>query len=244
MSTWFCPYNIKNGHGWSCKRENNGDRKVRVEPCTQACYRLIDKPRKTEIHRGDKGYCCIGAQREWCGHVHDKVTTSWDCCMDDIEYSRDVLNIISDRRVYDLKTLVIEEGEARLRDGSKPLRPIEFAVEPRERFIPFHKQMRQAVLDGHKCMTSRSKPYGRPGDFFPVDDQTYLLEWIMPFRLGFVARFLYGYEGFSSVEEFIAFWSVISRGHPLDPKKIVFVHKFFPSFQTADQFKLEAPVLP
>lgn len=237
MAQWLCPYNILNGHGWSCKRENNGDRKIRPEPCVSPCHRLIDKPRKTFISKLEKGYCCIGTYRDWCGHVHDKPTTAYDCCINDIEYARDCLDMVSDRRVYDLKSLTLYDGEPKLRDASRPISSLEFAIEPKDRFLPFHRQMRDAVLNGKKCMTSRNKPYGRPGDRFLVENREYIIEWVMPFRLGFVACFLYGYEGFKSPKEFIDFWGVIARGHPFNPRKIVFTHKFFPSFADASQLR-------
>jgi sRNA-binding carbon storage regulator CsrA len=198
---------------------------------------LIDKPRKTEIHRKEEGYCCIGAKRGWCGHVHDKATTAFDCSMSDIAYSRDVLDVVSDRRVYDLKVLKRDNGEPLVISSSKPITIIEIATDPKQIFIPFHKQMRKAVFDGIKSMTSRSKCYGRPGDTFPVDDREYILEWVLPFRQGFIARFLYRQEGFNSPEEFMAFLPVIHHGHPFDPHKIVFLHKFLPSFSTADRLK-------
>jgi hypothetical protein len=91
--------------------------------------------------------------------------------------------------------------------------------------IPFHDDMQQAIVDGKKTMTSRSKRYGHAGDMLQIRGHRYMLTSVYKKELGFVAKYCYQFEGFDSEAAFWVKWKEI---HPRRnwPEIIVWVHEF------------------
>lgn len=93
-------------------------------------------------------------------------------------------------------------------------------------YIPFSSKMNQAVREGRKVCTSRSKKYGDPGDLFHSEDfALYRLVDVQQWRLRAIKSELYRQEGCSSPEEFEQVWRSLHRGH-FSADKGYFVHWF------------------
>ena len=102
--------------------------------------------------------------------------------------------------------------------------------------MKFAPDMADAIINGietedgrtvYKCWTARTKPCGRPGDFFTVRHQAYQITRIFRARLGEVAD-NYEKEGFRSKEEFIERWEQLHPEEGYDPTMTVWVHEFVP----------------
>jgi len=100
--------------------------------------------------------------------------------------------------------------------------------------IPFSPEMEEAVINGvetedgrrvYKKWTSRTKPYGKPGDYFPLRGHTFEIVNIFRAPLYEVAE-NYEKEGFRSKEEFIEFWNKTHPKKRYDPDQKVWVHEF------------------
>ena len=91
--------------------------------------------------------------------------------------------------------------------------------------IPFHEDMKEAILCGRKTCTARFQRYGDVGDWFYLDNEKYVITLIANVELGHVANNLYRSEGFATPNEFLAKWKQI---HPerYSPQFRVFVHWF------------------
>lgn len=96
----------------------------------------------------------------------------------------------------------------------------------REVNLPFNDRFRDQMLKGLKTMTSRTKRYGETGNTFAAFGATFLIRVTTQFTLGEIARYFYRNEGFSSPEEFIAFWNEIHPRKGYDPEQKVYVHDF------------------
>lgn len=93
--------------------------------------------------------------------------------------------------------------------------------------IPFKERFREAMLDGTKTWTSRTKRYGKKDDVFPAFGCDFLIEKD-PFEMMLeeIASFHYKEEGCSSRDEFIAVWRKIHPRKGFVPDQIVWVHQF------------------
>ena len=89
--------------------------------------------------------------------------------------------------------------------------------------FPFSKEMREALLDGRKCCTSRSKKYGDIGDTFNVEDEVFRIVDIEPEMLDFITASYHRLEGCRNADEFISLWKRLHRGI-WNPDKEYFVH--------------------
>lgn len=92
--------------------------------------------------------------------------------------------------------------------------------------IPFRADMREAIVDGAKCCTSRNKRYGAAGDTFQIDGRTYRLTAVRRLALDTVAERFYQHEGVNSPEEFRTLWADIHPRKGWDPEQIVWTHFF------------------
>lgn len=91
--------------------------------------------------------------------------------------------------------------------------------------IPFSPEMASAAVDGIKCCTSRSKPYGQAGDIFQVNGAQFRLLDVQIHSLNYIRNRLYRVEGFCSPEAFEHTWRQLHRGNYI-PEKTYFVHYF------------------
>ena len=91
--------------------------------------------------------------------------------------------------------------------------------------MPFSPEMVTAAIDGRKCCTTRSKPYGKPGDIFQVNGARFRLLDIRKHTLNFVHQTLYRLEGFDTPEGFEHTWRILHRNQ-FDPRRSYYVHYF------------------
>ncbi len=92
--------------------------------------------------------------------------------------------------------------------------------------IPFLAQFRNAVLNGDKTMTARTKKYGNPGDMFTAFGAMFKLISVTEVCLSFVAHVCAKFEGLGSAEEFINVWKEIHPKKGYDPDQLVYLHEF------------------
>lgn len=100
-----------------------------------------------------------------------------------------------------------------------------------EIFIPFNDWSIDKLQRGIKTATTRSKPYGKPGDTFEVNIGTdvhkrYELVSVTQRLLGTVAKRHYDEEGAESTSEFIEVWNDIHPRRKFQPNDIKWFHKF------------------
>lgn len=91
-------------------------------------------------------------------------------------------------------------------------------------FIPFLPRFREPIRRGTKTMTTRSRPYGEPGETLDSNGFTIRLIRVFTSTARDVAQDFYREEGCSSPEEFLTIWREIHPTLPLD--RLVFVHEF------------------
>ena len=90
--------------------------------------------------------------------------------------------------------------------------------------IPFKEQFRDAMLEGRKICTTRTKRYGEVGDIFEAFGAKFEIVGVCPSIALWVGNFLYKEEGFDCPAEFHKIWK---RLHPrLASEVAVFVHFF------------------
>ena len=92
--------------------------------------------------------------------------------------------------------------------------------------IPFNDWSKERIKAGQKCATSRYKRYGKPGDTFMVDGETYELTHVVKRRLGIVAYYYFEEEGAKNPQEFIQIWEEIHPKRGFIPDDIVWYHAF------------------
>jgi len=68
--------------------------------------------------------------------------------------------------------------------------------------LKFSPEMERAVMEGRKCMTTRLKSKGSPGDVFLVRDRLYRLLTVQHNHNIEFLRYCYRDEGFNSFQEF------------------------------------------
>ncbi len=92
--------------------------------------------------------------------------------------------------------------------------------------IPFKSRFREALLDGTKNVTSRTRKMAAPGDMFTAFGGEFRLDALWKCPLKKVAGELWKREGAVSEKDFKEIWEDI---HPLkgfDPEQVVWVHEF------------------
>ena len=92
--------------------------------------------------------------------------------------------------------------------------------------IPFTSQFKQAMLDGVKICTSRSKRFGEPGDTFTAFGAEFEIISVNKETLDYVAAYLWKEEGCENSWHFIRVWEEIHPIKGFDPEWKVWVHKF------------------
>jgi len=97
--------------------------------------------------------------------------------------------------------------------------------------IPFNSRFLIPLLSGKKIATTRSRRYGKIGDYFQLQnhkgkdsDVKFKIISISREKLGDIAMELYHEEGFGSIEEFKEFWLTIHR--KWEPNKKYYLHIF------------------
>lgn len=77
--------------------------------------------------------------------------------------------------------------------------------------IPMNEWSRERIKREKKFATTRSKQYGKAGDYFVCEGKTCELEFIVKLPLWFISLYLYETEGAESGKEFSDVWCSI---HP------------------------------
>jgi hypothetical protein len=91
--------------------------------------------------------------------------------------------------------------------------------------IPFKERFREPMLNGTKIMTSRTKRYGREGDYFNAFGRTFALTCVQAMPFSFIVN-NWRIEGCSSKEDFLAVWKEIHPRKALNPQDMFWVHSF------------------
>ena len=96
---------------------------------------------------------------------------------------------------------------------------------PKEIDIPFCYQMKKAISNGKKTMTSRYKRYGEAYDWFELCGKRFVITAVYKDILKNVAD-KYEKEGFETREDFIRTWKQLhpKKGYRENDK--VWVHEF------------------
>jgi hypothetical protein len=93
--------------------------------------------------------------------------------------------------------------------------------------IPFRAQFREAIREGRKTATTRTKPYGEGGDRLTttLDGVDIKLTAVYQQTLVWVENNLWQEEGLRSRAEFVDIWRSLHRGS-WDDERMVWVHRF------------------
>ena len=73
--------------------------------------------------------------------------------------------------------------------------------------IPFLPEFQEAMLSGRKTVTSRTKKYGEPGDWFEVFGAEFHLIKVFKATLNQIAFLGWYSEGLSSPGDFVGVWN-------------------------------------
>lgn len=99
--------------------------------------------------------------------------------------------------------------------------------------IPFQERWREKMLSGPtmlrgvpKTCTSRTSPYGQPGDTFQAFGATFELLAVRPLTLGVVAMYFAPAEGCASPDAFKEVWIELHPRKGWKPNQLVYVHQF------------------
>ena len=92
--------------------------------------------------------------------------------------------------------------------------------------IPFQERWRDAILDGSKSATTRTKRYGSPGDPFEAFGSEFELVSVEKLTLQDVSETLYQEEGCGSAREFRELWAKLHPRKGFVPHQAVYVHRF------------------
>lgn len=92
--------------------------------------------------------------------------------------------------------------------------------------IPFLPEFKEAIANGGKTATSRSKRYGNSGDYFKATGLTLQFTHVVKVPLLVVAEYFYRFEGFKTKNEFIACWNRIHKRKKFEdePLRMVWLH--------------------
>lgn len=97
---------------------------------------------------------------------------------------------------------------------------------PKQVKIPFKPYFRERLLDGTKTATTRTKRFGRPGDWFPAYGATFTILQVLVVNLHLVRRDYYTHEGFKEPHEFESCWISIHRRKGWQGGQQVYLHLF------------------
>lgn len=92
--------------------------------------------------------------------------------------------------------------------------------------IPFQEHFQEAMLDGRKQCTARTKPAGTAGDTFEAFGATFEIRAVVRHALHDVRSFLWRMEGVESPEAFVEVWEGLHRRAGFRPEQQVYVHFF------------------
>jgi len=92
--------------------------------------------------------------------------------------------------------------------------------------IPFRPEFKDALLEGRKTMTARTKKYGNRGDQFEAFEVPFVILNVVERTLKEVADKFYKEEGVESPEAYKAKWAEIHPIKGFDPQQIVYLHSF------------------
>ena len=92
--------------------------------------------------------------------------------------------------------------------------------------IPFQERWRDAILEGSKSSTARTKRYGSPGDTFESFGAEFELVSVEKMTLEDISESLYEEEGCGSPAEFRALWAKLHPRKGFVPDQVIYVHRF------------------
>jgi len=101
----------------------------------------------------------------------------------------------------------------------------------------FSERMQRAILNGHKCCTTRLSKKCEPGDWFHLGGETFRILDIRPAPLYSVRDTLFRLEGCTSPDDFELLWRSLHEG-AFPALRVCWVH-FFVRFPIPDEI-LEA----
>jgi len=91
--------------------------------------------------------------------------------------------------------------------------------------IPFKERFREPMLSGVKTMTSRTKHYGQPGDWFNAFGATFVLTSIINRHFDYILEH-WKEEGCVSKEDFLIVWHEIHPRHKVNVSDLFWTHTF------------------
>jgi len=91
--------------------------------------------------------------------------------------------------------------------------------------LPFAERMKQAILSGQKCCTTRYSKKGDPGDWFFVGGEAFRILDVQLAPLPMVRDIFYRLEGCSSPDDFECLWRSL-HGGAFPPLQACWVHFF------------------
>lgn len=96
--------------------------------------------------------------------------------------------------------------------------------------LPFQPEFKERMLSGKKTCTTRTRRYGRSGDYFTTFGKYFVLTEVYPIRLTRVVYFHFEDEGFDSPQAFIECWDKIHPTVKYNDRRdrTVYIHYFQP----------------
>lgn len=99
---------------------------------------------------------------------------------------------------------------------------------PKKIDLPFLSEFEIVMLSGKKMVTTRTKRFGYPSDWFEAFGRVFVLTEVYPSFLDVAVSLHYLEEGFNSPQEFIECWDML---HPhvtylQRPGRSVYFHRF------------------
>jgi hypothetical protein len=94
--------------------------------------------------------------------------------------------------------------------------------------MPFNKWSKDRLESGDKFATSRTKKYGKTGDYFLIGSHRYEIQFVVKLPLWFIRAWLYKTEGAETMDEFVEVWKKIHPVKGWDDNQIVWYHCFIP----------------
>jgi hypothetical protein len=91
--------------------------------------------------------------------------------------------------------------------------------------IPFMEKFREPMLNGTKILTTRTKKYGQPGDWFNAFGKTFVLIRVEQWPLAYAAT-NWKLEGCDSYEDFVTVWKKIHPRRAYNENEYFWGHDF------------------
>jgi hypothetical protein len=92
--------------------------------------------------------------------------------------------------------------------------------------VPFQQRWQQALLEGGKVCTSRTKRLGGPGDTFEAFGADFELRTVERLTLRDIRDNLHLQEGCETADEFQRLWTDLHPRKGFVPDQLVYVHWF------------------